>query len=456
VRAHAAIAKTNNLRLVVKSTGHDYMGRCNAPNSLSIWTHHLKGASPVDAFRPQACDNTIQYGPAVKLGAGMQMADIYRILAPLNRTIVGGTSSTVSIAGFVTGGGHSVLTPRYGMGADQVLEMELVTPAGDIVIANECQNTDLFWALRGGGGSTFGILSSVTVKTVPSPQMLTYNFFITTPPANVDVLLDVFTYMTSQFPYLSSQNLSGYTYIYPDCPSRKRMDNSKEPLSCFYGAFTLQDSNNASVVTARMAPTIDHIRTTWPAVAVIAFPLFFPNHEAWSLVYRDIDDTGVNQYLGGRLLDRQALSDDLPRLGRALSDFATILVGTAFLVAPSEAREPVPGSGNAVLPAWRKAYVHALNAVQFDNPSDAARDSALAALNSSLVGLRELAPTTGAYINEAYPYEPNWEQTFWGAHYDTLLSIKRAVDPGDVLWCYPCVGSSRWEEVEGHLCKTEE
>lgn len=77
------------------------------------------------------------------------MFELYSALDALNQTTVGGNRRTVSLGGYLTGGGHSILAPRYSLAADQVLEMELVTPTGDIVTANQCQNQDLFWAMRG-------------------------------------------------------------------------------------------------------------------------------------------------------------------------------------------------------------------------------------------------------------------------------------------------------------------
>lgn len=65
------------------------------------------------------------------------------------RVIVGGSSATVSVGGYLTGGGHSVLSGMYGLGADTVLQLEMVKPDGSVVVANECQNQDLFWAMRG-------------------------------------------------------------------------------------------------------------------------------------------------------------------------------------------------------------------------------------------------------------------------------------------------------------------
>lgn len=58
--------------------------------------------------------------------------------------------------------------------------------------------------------------------------------------------------------------------------------------------------------------------------------------------------------------------------------------------------------------------------------------------------LRQLAPHSGAYVSEADPTEPDWQQTFWGAHYPRLLALKRKWDPAGVFWCRPCVGSELW------------
>lgn len=146
-------AKQFHIRLVIKSSGHDYVGRSNAPNALSIWTHQLNSISIHDTFALTACDVEIA-GGSVTVGGGSKMWDIQEALAPVNRTVVGGTGRTVSVGGYLTGGGHSILSPRYGLATDQVLELEVVTPQGELVTANECQNQDLFWAMRGVGQET--------------------------------------------------------------------------------------------------------------------------------------------------------------------------------------------------------------------------------------------------------------------------------------------------------------
>ena len=77
------------------------------------------------------------------------MSDIYKEAAANGRVIVGGMDPEVGIGGYITGGGHSPLSGLYGLAADQALEFEVVVPSGEIVTANECINTELFWALRG-------------------------------------------------------------------------------------------------------------------------------------------------------------------------------------------------------------------------------------------------------------------------------------------------------------------
>lgn len=108
----------------------------------------MKGVKTHDSFRPSRCKVTIN-STAVTVGAGEQMWDLYGKLDTFGQTIVGGGGKTVSVGGYVTGAGHSILSPSYGLAADQVYEMEVVTPNGEIVTANECQNEDLFWAMRG-------------------------------------------------------------------------------------------------------------------------------------------------------------------------------------------------------------------------------------------------------------------------------------------------------------------
>lgn len=144
-----APARKHNVRLNVKSTGHDYMGRANAPGTLSIWMHNFNAISHHANSYKLAGSGRLFNGSAVTVGSGAMMWDIYQATAKFNQTVVGGGAKTVSAGGYISGGGHSILSPRYGLAADNVLEMQVVTACGKILAANQDQNRDLFWALRG-------------------------------------------------------------------------------------------------------------------------------------------------------------------------------------------------------------------------------------------------------------------------------------------------------------------
>lgn len=108
----------------------------------------MRGLSFHDGFKPKGCRFSID-GAAITAAAGTQMLELDKEAHLRNLTIVSGGAGTVGVGGFLTGGGHGALSSTYGLGADQVLEIEMVTPGGEILTANECQNQDLFWAMRG-------------------------------------------------------------------------------------------------------------------------------------------------------------------------------------------------------------------------------------------------------------------------------------------------------------------
>ena len=150
VQAGVNFAVKTGVRLVVKATGHDFLGRSTAPGSLSIWTHNIKSQSYSPSFQPENCGSSSLAGkPALTIAAGHQMRDVYAFAKTYNVTPVAGADPNVGIAGWMLGGGHSTISAKYGLGVDNVVEMKIVTPTGDYVTANECQNADLFWAFRG-------------------------------------------------------------------------------------------------------------------------------------------------------------------------------------------------------------------------------------------------------------------------------------------------------------------
>jgi len=92
----------------------------------------------------------------------------------------------------------------------------VVTADGELKIANELTNHDLFWALRGGGGGTFGIVVQSTIKAYPSPRVTVVSWWLnTTESANDTAVYKAAAYLHAQFPALNSQGVQGFYYIYP-------------------------------------------------------------------------------------------------------------------------------------------------------------------------------------------------------------------------------------------------
>ncbi|KAJ8081677.1 hypothetical protein PM082_007523 [Marasmius tenuissimus] len=150
--------KRQNIRFVVKNTGHDYMGRSTGTGAVSVWMHHLRNIT----WEPQFTSSNYN-GPAFKASAGVRGIDLVLEANKRGLVVVVGDCPTVGIAGgYTQGGGHSPLSSLHGLAADQALEYEVIITQGRFVVASRTQNQDLYWALSGGG-----IVWSVTVKAYP-------------------------------------------------------------------------------------------------------------------------------------------------------------------------------------------------------------------------------------------------------------------------------------------------
>ena len=177
IQAGLQFANATGTPLTIKNTGHDYQGRSSAPGSLALWTHNIRpDINLTEDFVPDGCQQSV--GNAVTFGAGQQFGGLYEFANENNLTIIGGISSTVGTAGgWISGGGHSQISNKFGLGVDNVLQIKTVLPNGTLITVNECQNQDMWFALRGGGGGTFGVNYEMTSKALPVSSLRVSEFF---------------------------------------------------------------------------------------------------------------------------------------------------------------------------------------------------------------------------------------------------------------------------------------
>ncbi|MGW2395975.1 FAD-binding oxidoreductase [Kitasatospora sp. NPDC001664] len=149
-------ARDQGLAVHLRSGGHSFNGWSTGPGLV------------VDVSRM----NRVSLGPGtVRLGAGTQSLEALDALGRLGRQIVTGTFPTVGAAGFLTGGGLGWQTRAFGVGSDRMTAATVVLADGRTVRCSAREEPDLFWALRGGGGGTFGVVTEFEVRPVDAPEL---------------------------------------------------------------------------------------------------------------------------------------------------------------------------------------------------------------------------------------------------------------------------------------------
>ncbi|MCV2349630.1 FAD-dependent oxidoreductase [Paucibacter sp. Y2R2-4] len=151
VQAGLEFARRLKLPLAARGGGHSYIGNSTGNGSLIIDVGAMNQVS--------------LQGETAVVGAGATLADVYGALLTQGRGLPSGSCLSVGIAGITQGGGFGVLDRAYGLSCDVLRAARLVTADGRELLCDESQNSDLFWALRGGGGGNFGIVTEFSFQT---------------------------------------------------------------------------------------------------------------------------------------------------------------------------------------------------------------------------------------------------------------------------------------------------
>ena len=154
VVAAVAAARAMDLPIAVRGGGHNVAGHALNDGGLVIDLSRLKGIS-VDPHT-----HTARVQPGADWGDLDRETQLHGLATP------GGMMSATGIAGFTLGGGMGFLRRKWGLACDNLVSAEVVTADGRVLTASETENTDLFWAIRGGGGN-FGVVTSFEFQLHP-------------------------------------------------------------------------------------------------------------------------------------------------------------------------------------------------------------------------------------------------------------------------------------------------
>jgi FAD/FMN-containing dehydrogenase len=147
-------ARANSLELSVRGGGHNVAGRAVCDGGLMVDLSLAKGVDVDPA------------GRTARAQGGVTWREFNRETQLHGLATTGGVVSTTGIAGLTLGGGVGWLMAKYGLATDNLISAEVITASGDVLRADESENADLFWALRGGGGN-FGVVSSFEYRLHP-------------------------------------------------------------------------------------------------------------------------------------------------------------------------------------------------------------------------------------------------------------------------------------------------
>lgn len=198
-------------------------------------------------------------------------------------------------------------------------------------------------------------MTSVTLQTHPTPKLVAVNLAIASLNLSAPWVWDMNGYLLSQFPYLDSKGVSGYSVVTHNY-SVPYGTYGNVNIAGLAGEFLLLGTENTTDMQAIWDPVIAHVNAIWPDAVALVGLIPYPSFASWLEVYSDKDPSGYDLWVGSHLLDATSLTSNSTAVGQAFEIFS----GQAFLVSGNGTRYAKPrGGSNAINPSWRKTYVHA-------------------------------------------------------------------------------------------------
>lgn len=337
----------------------------------------------------------------IQIGAGHRLLPLYETLWNEGVTLPGGTCPTVGISGQTLGGGYGYLSRLFGMTCDNLLEVEMVTAQGTVICASENHHSDLLWACRGGGGGSFGAITSLLCQVHPIGNVVRFR-------------------MTWEF-----SSLRNVVQVWQA-----------------WAPFT--DSRLTSLI-ALPAKSQGDLRASGIFVGTelelrqIIIPLLEAVHPK-SAEFHTLTWLDAAKEIAGPPLQSETFKSSSAYAYTPLSDAALDQLIDHLQNAPGQANVvSLAAYGGAIsqIPAQDTAFVHRqpLFLIHYQsywaNESDADKNIRwIEGFRSSM-----LPYTRGAYQNYADSLILDWPDAYYGENLNRLMQIKRKYDP-DNLFCF--------------------
>lgn len=372
----AVSAAAGRVPIAARSGGHSYAGYSVPEGGLML---DLGGMSSVDVR-----------GEQVVIGAGARLKDVYAVLGGAGRCLPAGSCPTVGIAGLTLGGGIGVLARKYGLTCDHLVSAQVVTADGKLRTASAESEPDLFWALRGGGGGNFGVVTSFTFRTDPAPPVVTV--------------------FSLKFPAGSTNDvLASWQQWLPEAPPELWANvvlSAGSPVGCRVSGCYVGDSASLTTVLSQFADKSGATPTMKQGDYLGAMKCFSggENRQSFVASSRIINEPADPGKLTSVLSGRRGMDLLIDGLGGAVADIAP--EETAF---------------------WHRK---ALGSVQIYSQADTRN---LAAPTKSVAEVVNGIGLDRAYVNYIDPALPDWMTAYYGGNATRLKQVAKTYDPDKVF-----------------------
>jgi FAD/FMN-containing dehydrogenase len=384
--------------------------------------------------------------------------------------VQGGGCTTVGVAGLIQSGGFGSFSKHYGIAAAGLLEAEVVTADGKVRIANGCTNPDLFWALKGGGGGTFGAVSKLTLGVRDLPELAGGAQF-SVKASSEDAYRRLIRHFVGFYrSALFNDHWGEQAHFSPD--------NELEISMVHVGLDTEQSKKI-------WQPFLDRLAQSSGAYTIKSEPIIgsMPFQHWWDADWRreHHHDVFKSDFRSGATPGNVWWNGDSGQVGWVVWGFESLWLPASLLEAdsqeklanalfaasrisevelhfnkglagaPSEAI--VAAKDTAMNPALCDAFALAIIAdgqgpaypgIAGHEPDVARGRKAAEAVHRSMNELRAVAGSGGAYVSESNFFESDFRHSYWGNNCVRLAEVKKKYDPDGLFFVHNGIGSEEW------------